>query len=90
MKINTNNMTPVWPLVKQVIYPPPADLSDATDGDITAPSVEIGTHKSAQQTIEKHVQTNLETQPEPELIRDQSKQTSNSAHLNKKVEGMEE
>jgi hypothetical protein len=48
MKINTNNMTPGRPLEKQEIHSPPADQSHATDGDKTAPRVEIGTHKSAQ------------------------------------------
>jgi hypothetical protein len=82
MKINTNNMTPGSPLVKQVTQSPTADLSDATDGDITAPRVEIGTHKNTQRTIETHAQTSLETQPEPELISDQPRQTSDSTHLN--------
>jgi hypothetical protein len=90
MKINTNNMTPGRLLEKQVTRPPPADPSDATDGDITAPRVEIGTYKSAQQTIEKHAQTSRKTQPEPELIRDQPTQTPDSAYLNKKVEEMEQ
>jgi hypothetical protein len=84
MKINTNNMTPGRPLEKQVTHPPHDDLSDTTDGDKTAPRVEIGTHKSAQQTTEKHAQTSSETHPEPELIRDQPRQTPDSAHLNKK------
>jgi hypothetical protein len=52
--------------------------------------VEIGTQKSAQQTIEKHTQTSSETLPEPELIRDQPKQRTDSAHMNKKVEEMEQ
>jgi hypothetical protein len=88
MKINTNNMTPGSPLVK-LPQSLPTDLSDATDGDITAPHVEIGTHKNTQQTIETHAQTSLETPPEPERISDQPRQTPDSTHLNKKVE-MEE
>jgi hypothetical protein len=83
-------MTPGSPLVKQVTQSPPADLSDATVGDITAPRVEIGTHKNTQQTIETHAQTSLETQPESERISDQPRQTSDSTHLNKKVEEMEQ
>jgi hypothetical protein len=90
MKINTKNMNPGRSLEKQVTHPPPADLSDTTDGDKAAPQVEIGTQKSAQQTIEKHTQTSSETLPEPELIGDQPKQRTDSAHMKKKVEEMEQ
>jgi hypothetical protein len=90
MKIITNNMNPGRPLVKQVTQPPPADLSDATYGEITAPRVEIGTHKSTQQTIETHAQTSLETQPEPKRISDQPRQTTNRATLEQNIEEMEQ
>jgi hypothetical protein len=90
MKINNKSMTHGKSLEKEVTHPPPADLSDTTDGDKTTPRVEIGTQKSAQQTIEQYAQTSSETQPEPELIRDQPRQKPDSVHLKKKVEEMEQ
>jgi hypothetical protein len=89
MTIHTNNKTHDSPLATRVTQPPPADLRDATDGDIVETRVEIWNHKSAQQIKETHAQTSLEAQPENELKRDQPSQTPDSAQLNKK-EAMEQ
>jgi hypothetical protein len=81
-------MTHDSPLATRVTQPPPADLRDATDGDIVKPREETGNHESAQQIKETHGQTSLKPQPETELIRDQPRQTPDSAQLNKKLEAM--
>jgi hypothetical protein len=54
------------------------------------PRVEIEYHESAEQIKETRAQTSLEAQLETELIRDQPRQTPDSAQLNKKEKAMEQ